>query len=321
MAGLDAGSRADRRVCAAAAVAFAPAALPTWLPRLDCGWSSSRRSSMLVVGTLVAWRRAPLRRRSRGALGWALVGAPLDASRAIAHFTSAVCGTCCKGGAALQDTAPRDLSRRYSELLAENLGQPGFRELLLVVHDLDARRDLVFGLVREPFRRALFPPPSGAGVRRAEAFDLAGLAREHLVDVLRAALSVPGLTEPALLSFAPDSYWRGEVHRLVDRPGEPGSIARRGGGRRRRAGDRRVGRRRSCRDRTSSRRPRLDPMGRLSEHVAARRSGGAARRRTSRPAPLPRGLPDPAAAQPRRRVRSARRIRREIRSPRIRCPS
>ena len=33
---------------------------------------------------------------------------------------------------------------------------------------------------------------------------------------MSAALGVSGLTEPALVRFAPDSYWRGEVHRLVD---------------------------------------------------------------------------------------------------------
>ena len=77
-----------------------------------------------------------------------------------------------KGSATIKTPEPDDLSRRYAELLTENLGQPGFRELLLVVHDLDAHRDLVFGLVRDPYRRALFPPPGGVSSRRAEAHDL-----------------------------------------------------------------------------------------------------------------------------------------------------
>jgi len=34
-----------------------------------------------------------------------------------------------------------------------------------------------------------------------------------------AALTVPLATEAQTLTFAPDSYWRGETHRLVDRPG------------------------------------------------------------------------------------------------------
>jgi hypothetical protein len=160
------------------------------------------------------------------------------------------------------------LSRRFGELLAENLGQPGFRELLLVVHDLDARRDLVFGLLREPFRRALFPPPTAMGTRKAEAFDLAGLAREHLVDVMRAALSVPGLTEPALLAFAVDSYWRGEAHRLVDRAASLGRLLEEAAA----AGAEQVivvSAAPLLPGAHELRRARLEPMGRLSEHIAS----------------------------------------------------
>ena len=95
-----------------------------------------------------------------------------------------------KGGAAIKTPEADDLSRRYAELLAENLGQPGFRELLLVVHDLDANRDLVFGLVRDPYRRMLFPPPGGvSSSRRAEAQDLSSGTQGFLADVLAAALT------------------------------------------------------------------------------------------------------------------------------------
>lgn len=250
---------------------FAPAALPTWLPRLITVVVVAALVA-LVAGVLIGARRTPLRRRSRGALGWTIVGAPLDASRAIAHFTAGLWDLL-KGGAQLSTPSPADLSRRYSELLAENLGQPGFRELLLVVHDLDARRDLVFGLVREPFRRALFPPPGGTGARRAEAFDLAGLARGHLIDVLRAALSVPGLTDPALLSFASDSYWRGEVHRIVDRPGSLGRLLEEAAA----AGAEQVIVVSASPELPGPHelgRPRLDPLGRLSEHVAAAEAAG-----------------------------------------------
>jgi hypothetical protein len=90
--------------------------------------------------------------------------------------------------------------------------------LLLVVHDLDAHRDLVFGLLRDPYRRTLFPPPGSVGARRAEAHDLASGVQAFTADVLAAALSVPGVCEPRLVRFAPDSYWRGETHRLIDRP-------------------------------------------------------------------------------------------------------
>lgn len=266
MAGLESASRLVTAYSQLLASAFAPGALPTWLPRL-LALVVVVGLVTLMMGNVLAWRRTPLRRRSRGPITWALVGAPLDASGAITLFTTALWDLL-KGGVTLKTPASHDLSRRFSELLAENLGQPGFRELLLTVHDVDARRDLVFGLVREPYRRALFPPPTAAGIRRAEAFDLAGLARDHLVDVLGAALSVPGLTESALMSFAPDSYWRGEVHRIVDRPASLGRLLEEAAA----AGTEQV-----IVVSASPRlpgphelgRPRVDPLGRLSEHIAA----------------------------------------------------
>ena len=50
-------------------------------------------------------------------------------------------------------------------------------------------------------------------------FDLAGVAREYLPDAVAAALSVPLATDWRSVTFAPDAYWRGETHRLCDRPG------------------------------------------------------------------------------------------------------
>ena len=113
-----------------------------------------------------------------------------------------------------------DLGRRYTEMLTENLGQPGFRELLLAVHDVDAHRDLIFAVVAESRRRDLFrrSTTESADARRAEVFDLAGVARDHVVDAVAAALTVPLATDWHAVTFPPDAYWRGETHRLGDRP-------------------------------------------------------------------------------------------------------
>jgi hypothetical protein len=54
--------------------------------------------------------------------------------------------------------------------------------------------------------------------RRAEVFDLAGVARDYLADIVGGALAVPLICEPRAVSFAPDAYWRGETHRICDRP-------------------------------------------------------------------------------------------------------
>jgi len=216
MAGLDAGARFVQSFLETLTLAFSPAALPTWIPRL-ASLLAAAAVVTLAVGAWLAWWKAPLYRRTTGGRAWALLGSPVDAAVAIQHATESV-WRLLKGGAAIKTPDATDLSRRYAELLAENLGQPGFRELLLVVHDMDAHRDLVFGLLRDPFRRALFPPPGGVSPRRAEAHDLSSGTQAFTADVLAAALSLPGVSEPRLVRFSPDSYWRGETHRLVDRP-------------------------------------------------------------------------------------------------------
>jgi hypothetical protein len=126
-----------------------------------------------------------------------------------------------RGAAQLKEPSHLELARRYSELLGENLGQPGFRELLIVVHDVDAGRDLVCALVAESRRAGLVRRGSieETEVRRAEVLDLAGIGRDHLSDAVAAALTVPLANEYHQVQFAPDAYWRGERHRLSDRPG------------------------------------------------------------------------------------------------------
>src|SRR4030095_15446341 len=54
--------------------------------------------------------------------------------------------------------------------------------------------------------------------RRAEGFVLAGVARDHVPDAVPAALTIPLATEYHDVTFAADGYWRGETHRLCDRP-------------------------------------------------------------------------------------------------------
>jgi hypothetical protein len=266
MAGLEGGVSLTTAYAALLARAFAPDALPTWLPRIIAAIVLVALATLLV-GTVTAWYRAPLRRRSRGAMPWALLGAPLDNSGAAHHFTHSLWDLL-KGGANLKPPAADDLSRRFAERLLDNLGQPGYSELLLAVHDVDARRDLVFGLVREPFRRALFPPAGSGAARRAEAFDLAGVARDHLMEVVHGALSVPGLTEPALIRFAPDAFWRGEVHRLMDRPGIIGRLLEEAAA----AGAEQLILVSSAPEPPGPHglgRPRLDPFGRWSEQAAS----------------------------------------------------
>ncbi len=125
------------------------------------------------------------------------------------------------GAAGAKRPGPVDLSRAYTELLRENLGQPGFRELMLTVHDLDMRRDFVFAMLGDRHRRDFFRTSEGPGGDRrlSEGFDLAGVSRDHLMDAVLAGVSLPVATGVHLIGFPPESYWCGEVHRASSRPG------------------------------------------------------------------------------------------------------
>ena len=267
MAGLESGARLVAGFVELLRAAFSPAALPTWIPRLAT-LAATAALITLTLGAWLAWWRSPLHRRSTGSRFWSLLGSPIDARPAIHAATEAV-WRLLKGGAAIKTPDPADLSRRYSELLQENLGQPGFRELMLIAHDLDAGRDMVFGLVRDPFRRALFPTAPGVSTaRRAEAHDLGSGTQALLADVLAASLSLPGVSDERLVRFAPDSYWRGETHRLTDRPGSVGRLLEEAAA----AGVEQVMVVSASAEAPGPhelRPPRLDGIGRIGEHLAS----------------------------------------------------
>ena len=89
---------------------------------------------------------------------------------------------------------------------------------MIVTHDLETHRDVVGALLRESYRREFMARRPGRE-RMAEALDFAGIGRDHAIDLVAGALGVPLGTDPHLVTFGADTYWRGETHRLVDRPG------------------------------------------------------------------------------------------------------
>jgi hypothetical protein len=197
---------------------FSPAFLPTYIPRLML-LAVLVGVAALLAGAMTDRLMRRSRRRRQGGAG-RLLGAPLSAS---AMFERCAAGlwNLIRGAAPLSRPPTMDLARRYVELLAENIGQPGFRELLVIVHDLDARRDLVFGLLGQAYRGRFFGRTvlGDATARQSEAFDLSGVGRDHAFDAVAAALAVPLAVEPHLMAFSPEGPWRGETHRVCDRPG------------------------------------------------------------------------------------------------------
>src|SRR6202022_3779216 len=118
-------------------------------------------------------------------------------------------------------------TRRYLELLTENLGQPGFREVIVTTLDLETRTDLIFAAIGAERRQAFFhrdAPWRERPERPGDLIDLAGVGRNHVLDALAGSLSLPVLTEPHLIAFSPESYWKGETHRTCDRPSAVGRV-------------------------------------------------------------------------------------------------
>jgi hypothetical protein len=113
------------------------------------------------------------------------------------------------------------VGRRYVEVLTDNLGQPGFREVLVAVHDVDSRRDLI-GAILAPQARGRFEARrSTGGPREAEIVDFSGPQRNLALDFLLGALRVPIANAPWPVQFPADGYWRGELHHVCDRPELP----------------------------------------------------------------------------------------------------
>ena len=197
---------------------FAPARAPDDHPAAGAVRAARRGRHPASVRSSVSYVRDPLRRRSRSSLLWRLLGAPLSSERLVARCAAELWNLI-RGAAPLAAPARIELARKYVELLTENLGQPGFRELLVTAHDMDARRDVVFALLAPTHRGRFFSrAASEPGTRGIEAFDLSGVARDHALDALEGALAVPLATEPHLVRFSSEGPWRGEAHRLCDRP-------------------------------------------------------------------------------------------------------
>lgn len=196
-------------------ILFHPPILPTVVPRLMV-------LSLLVTAAILAgsWFRArrekPSRRRSSGGFWWQLIGAPIDASEPASTLIDAV-WTMVRGASTSSAPTPADVGRKYVDLLSENFGQPGFREVVLGVHDLDARRDMALAVIPETRSAAFAERRPIGGAREAEAINLATAMRDYVADVIAAGTELPGVTAGRSITFPADHYWQGETHRLGDR--------------------------------------------------------------------------------------------------------
>ncbi len=212
MISVDAGHRLVVAYAGWIARAFEPGALPTLIPRLV---TLTVVAAVLILA-VAAMRSGGRSRKEPGHRGrgfwWArLIDSPWYDEPGLQHFIGAL-WQLFSGPLNAKPPGPPELSRRYIELLADNVGQPGFRELMVTTLDLETRTDLIFAVIREDRRQAFFRR------RQGELIDLAGVGRHQVLDALAGALSLPVLTRPHVIAFSPESYWKGEAHRTCDRP-------------------------------------------------------------------------------------------------------
>jgi hypothetical protein len=197
-------------------ILFNPPVLPTIVPRAVV-LAMLIVLAVLVVSAVRALAHDRSRRRFRGGFWWRLVGTPLGADEPGGGLTSAL-WSLVRGASAAPEPDLETMGRRYIEVLADNLGQPGFREVLVAVHDLDARRDLVGALLAPGGRGRFEARRTGGGPREAETVDFTGPERQLVVDFLEAGLRLPIATPAWAVTLPADGYWRGERHHWCDRP-------------------------------------------------------------------------------------------------------
>src|SRR5258708_1321920 len=114
-----------------------------------------------------------------------------------------------------------ELGRKYVSLLSENLGQPGFRELILRTADLETGGPLPF-VVLDDAHRSSFASARARGPRSRldglpNAVDLRAPGYDALVfDAVMTGLLAPGVVPVRRVSFPKGGIFAGESHRLTE---------------------------------------------------------------------------------------------------------
>ena len=126
-------------------------------------------------------------------------------------------------GPALSDALPgeAELGRRYVALAAENLGQPGFRELILRAADLETGGALGFVLLQDAHRNSFAASRSRGPRSRVDgmpdAIDLRAPGGDALFfDAVMTGLLPPLVAPVRRVAFPKGGLHGGETHRLTD---------------------------------------------------------------------------------------------------------
>lgn len=173
--------------------------------------------ALSTIGVVFALRLFLRHRRRAGEFFEAV----LDPKRALDHLGRRLWEV--GRGPTVSTSTPElaELGKRYVSLAAENLGQPGFRELILRTADLETGRPLPF-LILQDAPRSAFAKARARGPRSRldpilGAVDLRAPGYEALLFDAVATGLLPLLAAPVRrVSFPRGGLFAGETHRLGD---------------------------------------------------------------------------------------------------------
>ena len=215
----DAVGVAGRHVSRDARVAVQPAdPADDRAARCSC-WRCSSSLGVLVVGRGaggVAGAIAPAAVAARSGGGWS-ARRSTPTSRPRRWWTRS--GGSCAARPTRRGRRRRRSAAGTSTCSTDNLGQPGFREVLVARPrprraPRSGRRVALARGAQPRSRRAATAP----GRARPRSSTSPGRSATWSSTFCMGALRLPVATAPHLVQFPADSYWRGELHRVCDRP-------------------------------------------------------------------------------------------------------
>jgi patatin-like phospholipase len=141
----------------------------------------------------------------------------IDASPATSRLKRALSEVAPGSVMALRPSSDAELGKRYVTILGENLGQPGFRELILRAADLDTGEVLPFVLLSEPHRTAYLQARARTSHAEGPAvMELQSGGDAMLFDAVMTGLLPPLAAPVRRVTFPRRGLYGGEVHRLTE---------------------------------------------------------------------------------------------------------
>ena len=145
----------------------------------------------------------------------------LDARRARQRLAHGLWEIARGSSRSAQASSDAELGRRYVALAAENLGQPGFRELIVRTADLETGAVLPFVILddahRDAFTAARTHGPRSRLAGIPGAIDLRAEGCDTLLlDAVLTGLQPPMVAPVQRVAFPKGGLFAGEVHRLTD---------------------------------------------------------------------------------------------------------